>query len=93
MVIVMISIMVLTILAAGLTVFALNVTLVPLLRAPRRYWDSALALLVHGGAVTGSWWARTLSARSLGWTFVAFGALSAWEAMEPKPESTEACPR
>ena len=26
-----------------------------------------LALLVHGGAVTGSWWRRTLSARSLGW--------------------------
>ena len=35
-----------------------------------------LALLVHGGAVTGSWWTRTLSVRSLGWTLVAFGALS-----------------
>jgi hypothetical protein len=35
-----------------------------------------LALLVHGGAVTGSWWRRTLSARSLGWTLVAFGALT-----------------
>ncbi len=35
-----------------------------------------LALLVHGGAVTGSWWVRTLSARSLGWTLVAFGALT-----------------
>jgi hypothetical protein len=35
-----------------------------------------LALLVHGGAVTGSWWRRTLSARSLGWVLVAFAALS-----------------
>ncbi len=35
-----------------------------------------LALLVHGGAVTGSWWRRTLSARSLGWVLVAFVALS-----------------
>jgi hypothetical protein len=35
-----------------------------------------LALLVHGGAVTGSWWHRTLSARSLGWTLVAFGTLT-----------------
>jgi hypothetical protein len=35
-----------------------------------------LALLVHGGAVTGSWWSRTLSARSLGWVLVAFVALT-----------------
>ena len=35
-----------------------------------------LALLVHGGAVTGSWWSRTLSVRSLGWVLVAFVALS-----------------
>ena len=35
-----------------------------------------LALLVHGGAVTGSWWRGTLSARSLGWVLVAFVALS-----------------
>lgn len=35
-----------------------------------------LALLVHGGAVTGSWWRRTLSARSIGWVVVAFVALS-----------------
>lgn len=45
----------LCVLAAGLTVFALNVTLAPLLRAPRRHWDSALALLVHGGLVAGLW--------------------------------------
>jgi hypothetical protein len=36
-----------------------------------------LALLVHGGAVTGSWWYRTLSLRSLGWVLLAFGALTA----------------
>ena len=35
-----------------------------------------LALLVHGGAVTGSWWRGTLSARSLAWVLVAFVALS-----------------
>ena len=35
-----------------------------------------LALLVHGGAVTESWWRRTLSARSLGWVLVVFVALS-----------------
>ena len=46
----------LTILAAGLTVFGLTVTLVPLLRSPRRYWDSAVALLLHAGVVTGLWW-------------------------------------
>jgi hypothetical protein len=35
-----------------------------------------LALLVHGGAVTGSWWGRTLSVRSVGWVLVAFAALT-----------------
>ena len=35
-----------------------------------------LALLVHGAAVTDSWWRRTLSARSLGWVLVAFVALT-----------------
>ena len=35
-----------------------------------------LAVLVHGGAVTGSWWRSTLSARSLAWVLVAFVALS-----------------
>ncbi|HXY92789.1 MAG TPA: hypothetical protein VEP49_09960 [Acidimicrobiia bacterium] len=35
-----------------------------------------LALFLHGGAVTGSWWYRTLSARSLGWVLVAFTALT-----------------
>ena len=35
-----------------------------------------LALLVHGGAVTGTWWRRTLSIRSIGWVLVAFVALT-----------------
>lgn len=35
-----------------------------------------LSLLVHGGAVTGSWWGRTLSVRSIGWVLVAFAALT-----------------
>jgi hypothetical protein len=35
-----------------------------------------LALLVHGGAVTGVWWYRTLSLRSVGWVLVAFAALT-----------------
>jgi hypothetical protein len=35
-----------------------------------------LALFVHGGAVTGSWWRRTLSLRSVGWVLVAFAALT-----------------
>ena len=37
-----------------------------------------LALFVHGGAVTGTWWRRTLSLRSIGWVLSAFVALSAF---------------
>jgi hypothetical protein len=35
-----------------------------------------LALLVHGGAVTTTWWGRTLSLRSVGWVLVSFCALT-----------------
>jgi hypothetical protein len=35
-----------------------------------------LAMLVHGGAVTNSWWWRTLSWRSVGWVLLAFAALT-----------------
>jgi hypothetical protein len=35
-----------------------------------------LALLVHGGAVTTTWWGRTLSLRSIGWVLVSFAALT-----------------
>lgn len=45
----------LTILFAYLTIFFFSVTLLPLLRRPSRYWDSALALLAHGTAVTALW--------------------------------------
>lgn len=34
------------------------------------------ALLVHAGAVTGTWWYRTLSARSVGWVVIAFGVVT-----------------
>jgi hypothetical protein len=37
-----------------------------------------LALFVHGGAVTGSWWYRTLSARSVAWVLLAFAVLTAF---------------
>lgn len=45
----------LAILFAGFTVFGLNVTLVPLLKNPKRHWDSALAVLLHGGVVAALW--------------------------------------
>lgn len=45
----------LTILFAYLTIFFFSVTLLSLLRHPTRYWDSALALLAHGTAITALW--------------------------------------
>lgn len=45
-----------TILLAYVTIFLVNVTLLPLLRDPRRHWDSAVALVVHGGLVAAVWW-------------------------------------
>ncbi len=44
-----------TILCAYLSIFFFSVTLLPLLRRPSRYWDSALALLAHGSAVAALW--------------------------------------
>lgn len=44
-----------TILFAYLTIFFFSVTLLPLLRRPSRYWDSALALLTHATAVATLW--------------------------------------
>jgi omega-6 fatty acid desaturase (delta-12 desaturase) len=38
-----------------LTIFAINITLLPLLRSPRAHWDSAVALLAHGGLVAILW--------------------------------------
>lgn len=45
----------LTILFAYLTIFLFSVTLLPLLRRPSRYWDSALALVAHGTAIGALW--------------------------------------
>lgn len=42
-------------LAAALTIFLINITLVPLLRSPRRYWDSALAVVLNGGLIATLW--------------------------------------
>lgn len=44
-----------TILAAYVTVFLLSVCLVPLLKNPRKYWDGALSLLLHGGLIATVW--------------------------------------
>jgi omega-6 fatty acid desaturase (delta-12 desaturase) len=44
-----------TIACAYLTIFLFSVCLLPLLRRPARYWDSALALLAHGAAVAALW--------------------------------------
>ena len=44
-----------TILSAYLSIFLFSVTLLPLLRRPSRYWDSALSLLAHGAAVAALW--------------------------------------
>ena len=41
---------------AYLTIFAFSITLEPLLRNPRRHWDSLLSIAVHGGAIVATWW-------------------------------------
>jgi omega-6 fatty acid desaturase (delta-12 desaturase) len=38
-----------------LTVFAINICLLPLLRHPTKHWDSALSLLAHGSLVAVLW--------------------------------------
>lgn len=45
----------LTILLAYVTIFLANVTALPLLRNPRRHWDSAVALAIHGGLIVALW--------------------------------------
>ena len=44
-----------TIMLAYFTSFAVCVTLLPLLRDPKRHWDSAVVLLLHGGLIAGAW--------------------------------------
>ena len=46
----------LVVLFGYVTIFAYSICLVPLLHEPRRHWDSALALLAHGGLITMLWW-------------------------------------
>ncbi len=45
----------LTILFANVTVFLLSLCLVPLLTQPRKFWDGALSLLIHGGIIAVLW--------------------------------------
>jgi len=45
----------LVVLSGYLTIFALNICLLPLLRNPARYWDSALVLLAHGLLIALLW--------------------------------------
>jgi omega-6 fatty acid desaturase (delta-12 desaturase) len=45
----------LTLLTAYLTIFGFTLTLEPLLRNPRKNWDSLLSIAVHGGAMTLLW--------------------------------------
>jgi acyl-lipid omega-6 desaturase (Delta-12 desaturase) len=45
----------LIILFGYVTIFAVGITLLPLLREPRRHWDSALALLAHFGLIALLW--------------------------------------
>lgn len=41
----------LIVLCGYVTIFAFSICLLPLLREPRRHWDSALALLAHGALI------------------------------------------
>ena len=45
----------LTILSAYFTIFGLTITVSPLLKHPRKNWDSLLALVLHGGMMFGLW--------------------------------------
>ena len=45
----------LTVLFGYVTVFAVSICLMPLLRDPRKHWDSVLSLLAHGGLIAVLW--------------------------------------
>jgi len=45
----------LVVLSGYLTIFALNICVLPLLRNPLRYWDSAVVLLAHGLLIALLW--------------------------------------
>ena len=44
-----------TVLAGYVTIFFLSITLLPLLRDPRRHWDSLLVLIGHAALITVLW--------------------------------------
>lgn len=43
------------ILFAYVFVFGFSITISPLIRNPKRHWDSAISLALHGGIITGIW--------------------------------------
>jgi len=45
----------LVVLSGYITVFAINICVLPLLRNPLKYWDSALVLLAHGALISLLW--------------------------------------
>ena len=45
----------LVVLFGYITIFAFSICILPLLRDPKYYWDSALALLAHGSLITVLW--------------------------------------
>jgi omega-6 fatty acid desaturase (delta-12 desaturase) len=45
----------LVVLAGYITIFAINICVLPLLRNPLKYWDSALVLLAHGALISLLW--------------------------------------
>lgn len=45
----------LVVLFGYITIFAFSICLVPLLRDPKKHWDSAVSLLAHGGLVALLW--------------------------------------
>jgi omega-6 fatty acid desaturase (delta-12 desaturase) len=46
----------LTVLLAYLTVFAINICILPLFEDPKRHWDSAVSLVAHFGLIAALWW-------------------------------------
>ena len=45
----------LVVLFSYITIFGINICLMPLLHNPTKHWDSALSLLAHGGLITLLW--------------------------------------
>lgn len=45
----------LVVLFGYITIFAVNICLIPLLRDPKKHWDSAMSLVAHGGLISLLW--------------------------------------